>query len=460
VVTLPAARMVPNNGLSVKLGILVPDRLTDREGRTVGKNNRERRAAKQKARKREDKQSTQTGSWWSAQAPPPPSIPELARTLWEAAAEPSTRADLLNALTKNPARVVEAAADLALQRAVVNTWPHGWLPYDLFQIVRRELGDAAATLMVDTIAGEAKLYAPATVHPRWRQQLDEIGAVVWWNPSQPHLGQWATQQRQSKDDALNLVVLLLHELMFLMKLPVILPLQGTARLATKAHVGVDQKVLGRVRGLLAKAESTEFPDEAEALSAKAQELMNRHAFDRAVLDAEEHVAQSATSRRLWLDNPYLSAKSQLVHVVAQANRCRAVVYDKVGFVALVGDEMDLEITELLSMSLLVQATRAMVSAGSQITRAGQSRTRSYRQSFLISYATRIGERLRAANEAPRDERLLPVLRDRKEAVDELFGSLFTATVEKHVSVSNAAGWGAGRAAADVANLGVERTPVR
>jgi hypothetical protein len=90
--------------------------------------------------------------------------------------------------------------------------------------------------------------------------------------------------------------------------------------------------------------------------------MNRHAFDRAVLDAEGHVEQSATSRRLWLDN--LSAKSQLVHVVVEANRCRAVVYDKLSFVALVGDELDLEITELLSTSLLVQATRAMVSAGS------------------------------------------------------------------------------------------------
>jgi hypothetical protein len=424
----------------------------------VGKNNRERRAAKQRARQREGARPQQNETWWSAQAPP--SIPELARTLWEAAAAPSTRASHLKALTKNPPHVVEAAVDLALQRAVVNTWPHGWLPYDLFQTVRRELGDLAATLMIDTIAGEAQLYAPATIHPRWRGQLDEIGALIWWDRGQPHLGQWASQRRQSRDEALNLAVLLLRELMFLTKLPVILPLPGTAKTITKTPVGVDQKVLGRVRGLLAKAESTEFPDEAEALSAKAQDLMNRHAFDRAMLDAEGHVAQSATSRRLWLDNPYLSAKSQLVHIVAQANRCRAVVYDKLGFVALVGDEMDLEITELLSTSLLVQATRAMVSAGSQITRTGQSRTRSYRQSFLISYADRIGERLQAANEAPADDRLLPVLRDRKQAVDELFGSMFAATVEKHVSVSNSAGWGAGRAAADVANLGVERTAVR
>ncbi|HWO61483.1 MAG TPA: DUF2786 domain-containing protein [Umezawaea sp.] len=423
----------------------------------MGKNNRERRAAKQKARKREARQSPQS-SWWSAQAAP--TVPELADMLWIIAVESNNSADSRAAVARYSGRAVEAAADLALRKAVTATWQFGWLPYDLFQVVRRELGDVAVALMVDTIADEAKQYAPATLHPRWRQQLDDIGAATWWEQGQPRLGQWATRHRQSAEDALTLVVELLRLLMGLIELPVILPLPGAATTTAGASAGVDQKVLGRVRGLLAKAESTQFPDEAEALSAKAQELMNRHAFDRALLDAEEHVAQTATSRRLWLDNPYLSAKAQLVHVVAQANRCRAVMYDKIGFIALVGDEMDLEITELLSMSLLVQATRAMVSAGSQTTRTGQSRTRSYRQSFLISYATRIGERLHKANEVTDDDRLLPVLRDREEAVDELFDSLFTATVERSVSVSNTAGWHEGRAAADVANLGVDRTPVR
>lgn len=34
-----------------------------------------------------------------------------------------------------------------------------------------------------------------------------------------------------------------------------------------------------------------------------------------------------TGRRLWLDNPYLAAKSLLVSEVAAANRSRAVSYD-------------------------------------------------------------------------------------------------------------------------------------
>ena len=37
-------------------------------------------------------------------------------------------------------------------------------------------------------------------------------------------------------------------------------------------------MLERVRALLAKAESTTFPEEADALTAKAQQLMTRHAL--------------------------------------------------------------------------------------------------------------------------------------------------------------------------------------
>ena len=71
--------------------------------------------------------------------------------------------------------------------------------------------------------------------------------------------------------------------MKLPELPLIVPVPGSASARSSASVSsVDQKVLAWVRGLLAKAESTQFPEEAEALSAKAQELMNRHAFERAV----------------------------------------------------------------------------------------------------------------------------------------------------------------------------------
>jgi hypothetical protein len=378
--------------------------------------------------------------------------------LWEAAANPRTTSACVNALTDTPALLVDTAVGVVLNRALGHLWTHGWLPYDVFQIVSRNLDERAITITVDAIAAEMEQYASATLHQRWQEQLREIGAAVWWDRGRPHLDQWAGRHIESREDALALVIRVLSTLMSLPGLPLIVSPPGTAH-ADAAHAGVDQKVLNRVRGLLAKAESTQFPDEAEALSAKAQELMNRHAFERVAIDAKAHVPQTATSRRLWLEKRYLGQKAQLVHAVASANRSRAVIYDKIGFVALVGDEMDLEITELLSTSLLVQATRAMVAAGSRAARGDESRTRPFRQSFLIAYAHRIGERLHAATAAEEDDRLLPVLADRRKAVDELFESLFTRTVTKSVSISSVAGWDAGSAAADTADIGVERTAV-
>ena len=45
-------------------------------------------------------------------------------------------------------------------------------------------------------------------------------------------------------------------------------------------------MLSRIRALLAKAEATEYAEEAEALSARAQELMAKYSIDQALLAAE------------------------------------------------------------------------------------------------------------------------------------------------------------------------------
>ena len=216
-------------------------------------------------------------------------------------------------------------------------------------------------------------------------------------------------------------------------------------------------MLSRVRALLAKAESTAFPEEAEALSSKAQELMTRHALDHVLVKADTSAPDIPSARRLWLDTPYLDAKSLLINVVATANRCRAVFHSDWGFLTVVGDEADLDSVELLSTSLLVQATRAMIASGSHTTRVGQSRTRSFRQSFLVAYATRIGERLEKATETtiaetPNSAQLLPVLASHQQKVNTTFETLFPSVKGKSVSVSNHEGWGAGRAAADRALL--------
>jgi hypothetical protein len=362
--------------------------------------------------------------------------------------------------------LVGAAVRGAVSPLITAAWERGWTPEDLHQVARRRLATAGGSYLVDAIAEESGRYAQATVPQRWRDDLRQIGAQVWWERAQVggHLLQWTRRNGHSLADALTTVIEVLAMLLALPVLARIMPPPGSMVATATPRRGVDQKMLARVRALLAKAESTTFPDEAEALSAKAQELMSRYSLELIVADSAASSGSDphpAAARRLWLDNPYVAAKALLVGAVAEANRCRTVLSEGLGFTTVLGDEVDLEIVELLSTSLLVQATRAMVASGSQITRTGRSRTRSFRQSFLIAYATRIGERLTTARDvgaaAVADAaRLLPVLAAREQVVDELFESMFPQSVSRSYSVGNAAGWHAGRAAADLAVLDTRR----
>jgi hypothetical protein len=183
--------------------------------------------------------------------------------------------------------------------------------------------------------------------------------------------------------------------------------------------------------------------------------MSRYALSEALARHDRGRKPAATARRIWIDNPYAAAKAALVQVVSRSNHCRAVWAERLGFVTVIGCETDLNLVELLSTSLLVQANRAMLGAGRNAS--AQTRSRTFRHSFLVAYAQRIGERLEGASasvaaEIKGDGRLLPVLAANSLAADELVCRLFPSTVPRAVSVSNGAGWGAGRAAANMAML--------
>ncbi len=254
--------------------------------------------------------------------------------------------------------------------------------------------------------------------------------------------------------------------------PILLPdAQSLAQeAAAEAALSAERtKKLATVRGLLAKAERTTFDEEAEALSAKAQELISRYALERLVTDGNSGAsgARTVATLRVWLDAPYLKAKASLVNAVADANRCRAVFSEMIGVCTVVGDRGDLDAVDMLSTSLMVQANRALLRHGEQRDHYGVSRTRSFRQSFLVSFASRIGQRLReanaqtvddsvhlAANDLPPGQELVRLLADQQERVGAAFKAMFPRVSSTQASVSNSAGWLAGTAAAEAASLGV------
>lgn len=187
-----------------------------------------------------------------------------------------------------------------------------------------------------------------------------------------------------------------------------------------------------------------------------------HAIDHAMLAASGRApADQPTGRRIGLDAPYEAAKAALLQSVAAANRSRVVWSRQFGFATVVGHPTDLETIEVLFTSLLVQAVAAMTREGGRRSTGGVSRTRPFRQSFLVSYACRIGERLSESTRRETDavaaqagqDCLLPVLRSRDEAVERAMAEMFPQTFELSVKPSwDGEGWARGRAATQLATL--------
>ncbi|MEU5162019.1 DUF2786 domain-containing protein [Streptomyces sp. NPDC020875] len=360
----------------------------------------------------------------------------------------------------------DPAADAELSRRgeefVRRAWERGWQPADVVRLVRRDLGDEHVRIVAELIRTEARRYPAAGLPPRWAAQLGDLaaGAVPPWRAS----------------DRFSYATAALELYRLLLRLPSIEPVgpvpgTGPGGAATAAGAvppsAYEPKALTRIRALLAKAEATDYPEEAEALSAKAQELAARYSVDAAAVsgaggDAAGRAVPGAC--RIGVEPPYETAKAILLDAVAGANRCRAVWNGEFDFSTVVGYTADLDAVELLYTSLLVQGTAAMTRAEAAQRAGGRRRTKTFRQSFLMAYASRVGERLTAAADAvtgaaPAD--LLPVLATREVAVAARADELFPRTTTTRVrGVDDTAGWEEGRAAADSARVGPDRPPLR
>jgi hypothetical protein len=162
---------------------------------------------------------------------------------------------------------------------------------------------------------------------------------------------------------------------------------------------VDADLLDRVRKLLAKAEDEGCsPAEAEALTAKATELMARYGIDRALLGALHPETDKPADRVFTLVNPWGDVKRHLLAGLAMALRCQCVQTRSAEGARLhvFGYTSDLERADILFTSLLVQMARAL--AGQAVPGAG-GEARAWRRSWMLGYCTAVVTRVRAAEEA-------------------------------------------------------------
>jgi Protein of unknown function (DUF2786) len=464
----------------------VPERILD-----VGKANRQRRLKKDKERHRQRQRASRAAS---SSGEGPAYRPGPDRGPWEKKLVASLIGEavlavcggnqhaygtclqqLANERTPGWTRAVSRSLVEFLRLSVTGAWRRGWQPAELARYVGRELSGTHAAVVADMIAAEMRGYATATVDARWAAQVAALGTAgagngTWQGGDDEYLD--ACRGRGLADAGLRGLLAdaieTLHLLQHLPLLERLLPLPGSARPTTQQRAEpADERLLSKIRALLVKAESTEFAEEAEALSARAQELMAKYSIDYALLAAESGHAEEPCGRRIAVDNPYEAPKTSLLMTVAQANRCRIIWSKELGLVTVIGFPADLDAVELLFTSLLVQANHAMLLAGAKRDSDGRSRTRAFRQSFLVSYAVRIGERLseatgHAEQQAAEQQAtartggkdLVPFLAARHRAVDDAVDAMFgdRLTISRAIRATDAEGWHSGRVAADMASL--------
>ncbi|TJZ76950.1 DUF2786 domain-containing protein [Rhodococcus oryzae] len=380
-----------------------------------------------------------------------------------------------------------SAEAAALLDALAGAYERGWQPADLLHLTRRAAESppalAAAVLLYEArLSGAAdraptewsdQLHAAAELYPDQARLADRTPVT---GPRGGHLAGALTAGRSGflgyQLSELAAEWNRLTDWMVLLPPPSQWPAEGAAQPDAEAPepaATADPKVLGRIRGLLAKAERTDFAEEAEAFTAKAQELMTRYAITAALLRSRAHTGGTVVhSRRFHFENPYLKEKVHLLTAIGDANRVRTVLFGDLDIATAVGTPVDLQQVDLLFTSLLVQSARALQSGAAE-GRAG-ARTTGFRKAFLAGFASRIGQRLRDADaratEAAADEEsiplgdLLPVLATTSAAVDAEFTRLFPGTRTARARSVDARGWHAGRAAADNASLAKGERAIR
>jgi hypothetical protein len=448
----------------------------------MGKNNKARRAAKAKARAKARARwgaggaagpsgaGSEAFSWsgpeWSPPEEPVFDDATVAAVTWRMAAdrrgEPAADQFVQRLLRMSRSTLCRAAESLFLEHLEV-LWSAGWQPAELRRQGVIGCSSAPAGRLTSVVIAADHARRPArTLDSRWLAQVESLhlpavsGRTGW-------LAGWSLDEALDRPRLIEVVLDALANLLRLPRLEQLIPPPGSSGVSGSAgrpRGAQADPLLERIRNLLAKAESTTFESEATAFTAKAQELMTRHAVDAALLEGVGPAAHEPVEARLPVDPPYVDAKSLLLQTVAEAGRCRAVYLPGVAMSSVVGYGDDLAGVELLFTSLLVQAQHALAEAARHAAPGTRTRSQSYRSAFLVSFSRRIGERLREINDAvlagaaaEHGDRFLPVLGSRSDALDAYMAERYGRTVSSPVRGGyDAAGWVGGRLAAESARL--------
>lgn len=241
----------------------------------------------------------------------------------------------------------------------------------------------------------------------------------------------------------------------------------------------EDRILDKIRNLLALAENAGTPEESENARAKAEAMMLRHSIDAAMLaDSGRAQSEEIVQRTITISAPYTKEKTTLFGVVTHNLMCQALydtewrynaktrrhtrTWTKGATATIVGFESDVDRAEMLFTSLLLQASRDVMRATPANPREDVA---TYRSSWMLGFAAAVHNRLaeihrRTRSEVDADNRggrgTELVLADRRSLVDARYREWFPDTVTGKPVTSSGSGKGHGYRAGQKADLGQTR----
>lgn len=219
-----------------------------------------------------------------------------------------------------------------------------------------------------------------------------------------------------------------------------------------------EKMTDRVRKLFAKAESTTSEHEAEALLARAYDLLAKYGIEEAVARSGNDTDSSAIGS--WTFTPtgrYQYDQIILVNQAANALHCSAIRLGK-DSLRIYGAKRHLDRVEMLAGLLVTYMLAAAARVHPSRTDTGGLGVVAYRKSVMIGFAVGVGERLaeseKSATEETADTKGTEVVlaSDQRRAAQAL-AEAFPAARSGRGPRRSAAGYEAGRSAASNIDLG-------
>jgi hypothetical protein len=232
----------------------------------------------------------------------------------------------------------------------------------------------------------------------------------------------------------------------------------------------EEKIIDKIRGLLAKAEATEFEAEAVAFLDKATELMAKHRVSEAVLAAAGRAADDPVDRTTIDLSGYHSPKGSLAVHLAEALDCH-VLWTHGGAkgakrLEVVGHLSDLGTFEALMTSLELQLDRELL----KVSGYNSGDTRARRTSFANGWVKRVGTRIKdhladavddavaEAEAADASSSVALVLAERRDVVADKYEEIHGRKPRYRTtrrSTSRFGAYAAGQAAGDRADIGTK-----